>query len=57
MTPESRTTLLIVFATVAVFTAGALTGYAIGHSGDEPAPVATSGVRFGATSHGRPGQT
>lgn len=42
MTPESRTTLLIVFATVAVFTAGALTGYAVGRSGDEPTLAAAS---------------
>lgn len=33
MRPESRTTLLLVFATVAVFLAGALTGYAVGRSG------------------------
>jgi hypothetical protein len=34
MTPQTRTTLLIAFAAVAVFVVGALTGYAVGRSGD-----------------------
>jgi len=39
MTPQTRTTLLIALAAVAVFTVGALTGYAIGRSGDEEVAV------------------
>lgn len=45
MRPETRTSLLIAFAAVAVFSAGALTGYALGRSGEDevasasPSPI------------------
>lgn len=43
MTPESRTTALVLLSAIAVFGVGILTGYAIGRSGsEEPGPAAAS---------------
>ncbi|HEX5950566.1 MAG TPA: hypothetical protein VFZ96_06155 [Actinomycetota bacterium] len=40
MTPQSRTSLLIALAAVAVFAVGAMTGYAIGRAGDDEVAAA-----------------